>query len=516
MAPPPLCLCCVSPPFIHTASNGCWAAGGASNSPSDPLVQLCLSRDGVMSEASLMQLNNPTTFTERKFFSVRHQEVMTDGSDFVAHVFFLFSISADQRQTALESLQCHFTWDLDCTRSVLLLLRDKLEDIGSEEGHRWLGHIYNLRGFIQHKLGLHDDAQRLFNQAAEAFHRMRHADQGPWLVVNYGNLAWLHHHLGDQEQSQAYLSQVDALKEEYPPPSQGELHAEVCAEKAWTLVLSGGDSKMAAGLFGRAAGMQPDMVEWATSHAIGLMKTQRFHLRKIRQAMDRDPENLYLAVLYLEKRAKTKDRVGYEAREFARNNLAPLSRSYPAFRVLLRVYKNHCSVDEAIKLAEEALRQHPDQRFLKKFAALCYKWKIIDQEIDCPSQETMNRAISLQKDVVSLYPHTALMKKIDLASLCAKSDLHQAEAEQIFEELLQTDLEPAEKQILYNAYAKYLYFEQDDSSGSIDYHMMAAEIPVKSYIRRGSIGVLSKIRDRGQDPRCQEIKEFLENLEEPV
>ncbi|XP_074524824.1 antiviral innate immune response effector IFIT1-like [Halichoeres trimaculatus] len=421
-------------------------------------------------------------------------------------------MSADQRQTALESLQCHFTWDLDRTRSVLLLLRDKLEDIGSEEGHRWLGHIYNLRGFIQHKLGLHDDAQRLFNQAAEAFHRMRHADQGPWLVVNYGNLAWLHHHLGDQEQSQAYLSQVDALMEKYPPPSQGELHAEVCAEKAWTLVLSGGDSKKAAGLFEKAAEMQPDMVEWTTSHAIG---SQRFHLRKIRQAMDQDPENLYLAVLYLEKRGNTGERVGDEAREFARKNLEPLSRSYQAFRVLLWVYKKHCSVDEAIELAEEALSKHPDQRFLKKFAALCYKWKIIGQGKDCPSQETMNRAISLQKDVVSLYPDSAFKKKINLANLCAKSDLHQAEAEQIFEELLQTDLEPAQKQILYNAYAKYLYFDRGDLSGSIDYHMMAAEIPEESKFQRDSIRVLSRIRDRGQDPRCPEIKEFLTKLHRP-
>ncbi|XP_074524826.1 antiviral innate immune response effector IFIT1-like [Halichoeres trimaculatus] len=428
--------------------------------------------------------------------------------------FFLFSISADQRQTALESLQCHFTWDLDRTRSVLLLLRDKLEDVGSEEGHRWLGHIYNLRGFIQHKLGLHDDAQRLFNQAAEAFHRMRPADQGPWLVVNY--LAWLHHHLGDQEQSQAYLSQVDALKEKYPPPSQGELHAEVCAEKAWTLVLSGGDSKMAAGLFGRAAGMQPDMVEWATSHAIGLMKTQTSLSEEVRKAKDQDPENLYLAVLYLEKRGKTGESVGDEAREFARNNLEPLSRSYQAFRVLLWVYKNHCSVDEAIKLAEDALRQHPTQRFLKKCAALCYRWRIIDQGKDCPSQETMNRAISLQRDVVSLYPDSPLMKKIDLAMLYAKSDLHQAEAETMFQEFLEADLEPVDQQLLYNNYAKHLFFDRGDRSGSISYHMMAAEIPVKSSFRWGSIRVLSKIRDKGQDPRCQEINEFLENLEEPV
>ncbi|XP_074524827.1 antiviral innate immune response effector IFIT1-like [Halichoeres trimaculatus] len=433
-------------------------------------------------------------------------------------------MSADQRQTALESLQCHFTWDLDRTRSVLLLLRDKLEDIGSEEGHRWLGHIYNLRGFIQHKLGLHDDAQRLFNQAAEAFHRMRPADQGPWLVVNYGNLAWLHHHLGDQEQSQAYLSQVDALMEKYPPPSQGELHAEVCAEKAWTLMYLRGDFKVAAGLFERAAGMQPDMVEWTTSHVLSLVREQERRetgvtpdlLEKMRQAMDQDPENLYLAVLYLEKRAKTGERVGDEAREFAKNNLEPLSRSFQAFRVLLRVYKHNCSVDEAIELAEDALRQHPTQRFLKKLAALCYRWRIVLHMDPRPGPDMIDRAISLQEDVVSLYPDSTLMKKINLASLYANSRPHRDKAEQIFEELLQTDLEPVDQQLLYNAYAKHLNFERRDRLRSVKYQMKAAEIPQDSFFRRDSIRVLSQIRDKGQHPMCPEIKEFLENLEEPV
>ncbi|XP_074523921.1 antiviral innate immune response effector IFIT1-like [Halichoeres trimaculatus] len=430
-------------------------------------------------------------------------------------------MSADQRQTALESLQCHFTWDLDRTRSVLLLLRDKLEDIGSEEGHRWLGHIYNLRGFIQHKLGLHDDAQRLFNQAAEAFHRMRPADQGPWLVVNYGNLAWLHHHLGDQEQSQAYLSQVDALMEKYPPPSQGELHAEVCAEKAWTLMYLRGDLEVAAGLFERAAGMQPDMVEWTTSHVLSLVREQERRetrvtpdlLEKMRQAKDQDPENLYLAVLYLEQRAKTGERVGDEAREIARNVLGIPGGSYNCMRALLRLYKNHLSIDGFIELAEEALKKHPDQRYLKTFLAFGYKHKIFLVRDHRPSPDMINRAISLQEDVVSLYPDSALMKKIDLASLYAKSGPHKAKAEQMFEELLHTDLEPAEKQIIYNAYARYLDSDRRALSRSIHFHMKAVEIPEKSYFRWRSIRFLEKMKNKGI--MCREIEEFLGNLQEP-
>ena len=113
---------------------------------------------------------------------------------------------------------------------MLLRRKDNLEDIGTEEGNSWLGHIYNLRGFVQYKLGFTEDAQSFFNKAAEAFSKIRNADEGPWLVVNYGNLAWLHHHLGDQAESQAYLSKVNALMNKYPSPSQDQLHPEIYAE----------------------------------------------------------------------------------------------------------------------------------------------------------------------------------------------------------------------------------------------------------------------------------------------
>eukprot|EP00064_Thunnus_orientalis_P023288 superscaffoldBa00008650_g23522 len=72
------------------------------------------------------------------------------------------------------------------------------------------------------------------------------SDEGPWLVVNYGNLAWLHHHLGEEEESQTYLSKVDTLLKEYPSPSQDELHPEIYAEKAWTLMKFGKAKKLMA------------------------------------------------------------------------------------------------------------------------------------------------------------------------------------------------------------------------------------------------------------------------------
>ncbi|XP_075963600.1 antiviral innate immune response effector IFIT1-like [Anarhichas minor] len=432
-------------------------------------------------------------------------------------------MSAAQSQTPLlsklEALQCHFTWDLDPSKTKLLYQRDKLVDIGTEEGHSWLGHIYNLRGFIQYKLGFPEDAQSFFNKAAEAFRQMRKADDGPWLVVNYGNLAWLHHHLGDQAESEAYLSKVEALMKKYPSPSQDELHAEIYAEKAWTLMKFSTDRELVADYFQKAIRMQPDMVEWNTSHVMGLASTFKHSdtgleadiLEKMRVAKEQDPENLCLAVYYLERRAKNGERVEDEARELAGKILRNPVSSYSGMRAILNVFRNYVSIDEAIDLAEEALEQHPDERYLKRCAALTLKWKIICFSDGRPKQSTVERAISLQEEVISLYPHSSFVKKIDLASIYAKSNI--AIAEQMYQELLKIDLEPADKQLLYHHYAKYFYYDRQDQNKSLKYHMKAAAIPHQSFYRGNSIKVLENNKRRNS--MWREIELFLENLQEP-
>ncbi|XP_030288058.1 interferon-induced protein with tetratricopeptide repeats 2-like isoform X2 [Sparus aurata] len=435
-------------------------------------------------------------------------------------------MSQTSLESKLEALQCHFTWDLDPSRCRLFRLRDKLEDIGTEEGNSWLGHIYNLQGYVQYKLGFTQDAQSLFNKAAEAFCQTRRADsdEGPWLVVNYGNLAWLHHHLGEQAESQAYLSKVDALMNKYPSPSQDELHPEIYAEKAWTLMKFSTDKKqLAADYFQRAIRMQPDMVEWKTSYFLLLYSVSTSVntgldadlLEKMRITKEEDPENLYLAVHYLEQSAKTmkKEEVEDEARELAEKILKNPVSSYSGMMPLLWVYFEYVSVDDAIDLAEEALRRHPDVRYLKSCVALCYKW-IITSRGSFPKQSTIDRAISLHEELISLYSQSSLVKKIDLANIYAKSNHSQAKAEEIYQELLESDLDPADKQLVYNRFANYLNIDRRDRQGSKEYLMKAAEIPHKSRFRENSIRALGRIKDTFRR-RAEELEAFLQNLQEP-
>ncbi|KAM3619126.1 uncharacterized protein V6R79_003374 [Siganus canaliculatus] len=425
-------------------------------------------------------------------------------------------------QSKLETLQCHFIWDLDLSRSHLLRVRDKLEDIGTEEGNSWLAHIYNLQGYIHYKLGSTEEAQRFFNKAAEAFKKTRpdKTEEGPWLVVNCGNQAWLHHHLGNQAESQKYLSKVQDLMEKNPPPPQEELHPEVCAEKAFTMMKFSGDKKLVLEYFERAIRMQPDRVEWNTSYVIQLANSCRCHkikteidiLKELNSAREKDPENLYLAVLFLERRAAEGQVDEDEARELAGKILSNPVNSQSGFRLLLKFYKDFISVDEAIHLSEEAVNRYPDIRYLKKCAALCYKWKILFSKDARPEQAVIDRAISLYEELISLYPQSSFPKRLELAKIHAESHHSRDKADQIFQELLEWDVDPEDKQMLYNSYAQHLFFSKKDRRGSVQYHKKAAEIPHQSYFREKSITSLKGVRN---NQMRQEIKEFLEKLQEP-
>ncbi|KAM7012305.1 interferon-induced protein with tetratricopeptide repeats 1B-like [Tautogolabrus adspersus] len=427
-------------------------------------------------------------------------------------------------EVKLQALQCHFTWDLNFSKPKLLSLRDKLQDIGTEEGYSWLGHIYNLQGYVHFKLGLPGDAQRFFGKAAEAFRQIRNtvSDEGAWLVVNHGNLAWLHYHNGEQAESQAYLLKVNALMRTYPSPSQEELHPEINAEKGWTLMKFGADEKLrAADFFQRALRMQPDMVEWHTSHVLALVNALKISnkelgadiLDKMKIAKEHDPDNLYLAALYLEECAKKGKKIGEEARELARRVLRKPVSSYSGIKPLLRLYRMYVSMDEAIDLAEEVLERHPDERYLKRCAAICYKMRILLDRYSPLERSIIDRAITLSREVIPLYPHSSLKRKIYLANTYAETN-NQVEADQIFDELLESGLDPEGAQMLYNYYAKYLHFFRKESYKSIEYHMKAAEIPLASYYREHSIRTLQRIRDRNRNRMCGHISKFLANLQE--
>uniref|UniRef100_A0A8C8DR91 Interferon-induced protein with tetratricopeptide repeats 1-like n=1 Tax=Oryzias sinensis TaxID=183150 RepID=A0A8C8DR91_9TELE len=408
----------------------------------------------------------------------------------------------------LEALECHFTWKLNPIK-----FRDELEDLITNRTSSWMGHIYNLLGFVYYQLNSMDEALRRFNQAKDAFCLLRNNAKGPWLVVNYGNLAWLYHKLGDEAEAQRYLSKIDALTSEHPPP-------EVYAEKAWNLMKYGKTQKLLAMYyFNKAIKMQPDKVEWQTSRVVNLVNISK-DLREvisadlweeIREAKERDPASMYLAAYDLIRRAKTGEDIKDEARKLARMIFDKPLTKYSGIEPLQSLFKDHLSIDDLIKVAEEALERYPDARFNKRCTANFYKTKIFHTDDNSP--EVINRSISLHLEVIRLYPESSWKKQIYLASIYVKTN-QQDKAKQKYEELLQkaADQDHEGKQMLYNYYALNLYFNQKEREKSTKCHMEAARIPHKSFYRDRSIKALEKIQNQNKHPMREEVTRFLAEL----
>ncbi|XP_058494759.1 interferon-induced protein with tetratricopeptide repeats 1-like [Solea solea] len=432
-------------------------------------------------------------------------------------------MSAAHRETSLKTklaaLQCHFTWDLQTNDNELARIRDGLLDIGTDEGNRWLGHIYNLLGYIHFLLGCPDDARKYFTRAAEALCHTRGAGEGPWLLVNYANVAWLHYHNGEEAKSLEWLSKANALLEEYQSSSQHNLHAEIYAEKGWALLRykSKREKSLASVYFQKASEMQPNMVEWYVSFvsaSVDYPETSPDMLEKMKNAKRQDPENLFLAAQYLMMRARNGEQVRDKVRKLATKIMRNPVSSHSGLRTILNIYKTYDSVDEAIDLAEEALRNHPDVRYLKRCAALCYKWKVSSPNGHPVSNTDIERAIRLHKDVISLYPDSSFVKKMDLATIYTKSAHCPDKAGEIFQELLESRLEPPEQQVLFNIYARHVFFHLNDINKSLHYHIKAVEIPEESFFRRHSIRELHKAMKRNNNnPMRGEIEECLKKLQ---
>ncbi|KAK7877181.1 hypothetical protein WMY93_032104 [Mugilogobius chulae] len=439
----------------------------------------------------------------------------------------------------LEELQCHFTWELNRSKAVLFPVRDRLEDLLLDQSTSWRGQMYNLQGFIQARLGRSSEALELFCSASDVL-------TGPELLVNYSDLAWLHHQREEPEQSQKYLSRVEQLSREHP--TEGDLpRPEVLAEKAWTAMEISYDHNLAVKLFQKAF-ESAERAEWRSCYALALMfahykrkninrntnlKLEDF-LQEMNRAIDQDPENLRLRAEYLkqrqqreetpwrggrgrgrrgEKSTSTAAHLKQEASAVAAQLLEKPVTLHRDIRSVLELQRSVVSVDAAVILAEKALQKFPDSRYLKFCLSMSLKWKV-DHQRDRASQELIERTAHLLSEVISLYPDSCFKTEIDRANVLAKSNHSLSQADRIYQDLLLRDLEPPSRQLLFNSYAKFLNFDMGDPHTSTQYHLRAAQIPVKSVSRSNSIDVLLKVQSSCDDALRREVEQFLETVQE--
>ncbi|XP_076141328.1 interferon-induced protein with tetratricopeptide repeats 5-like [Alosa pseudoharengus] len=197
---------------------------------------------------------------------------------------------------------------MDRNISILHRQQEHLED-RSRHGCAGEGHLYSLLGYvIYHIKDSAEEALIHLRQAEVALKQQEPEGRGPHLLVNQANLAWVHFHLGELPECQAYLEEVVRLQEDFPAPPGCELHPEVYGEKGWTILkLQVTKLRKAVANFEMALKGDPYRKEWHVGLALAKCKVY-FHegnkelrgeiIEQINIAKAKDPDNLHMLAIY--------------------------------------------------------------------------------------------------------------------------------------------------------------------------------------------------------------------------
>ena len=152
-------------------------------------------------------------------------------------VLFYSMAQASLLETELQQLECHFTWELKKEDTNITDLLNRLEQrdqlhLGGKAG---VAQTNNSLAFVKYLLGFPTEALGCLQKCVELTKEYRENDCDKWLIVAYGNLAWLQYHMKCYAECESYLEKLRDIAERFPTEPASALHHEVLGEKAWAL-----------------------------------------------------------------------------------------------------------------------------------------------------------------------------------------------------------------------------------------------------------------------------------------
>lgn len=284
-------------------------------------------------------------------------------------------------------LECHFTWALTKENADLSDLKTRLEDqieldLGKKAG---VARSYCLLAYVRYLQGFPDDALTNLLKSEELTKEQHGDDCERFLIVTYGNLAWLQYELGSYSQCESYFEKVLGIKERFPTGSPTMLRPEIYGEKGWTyLKLAHKYYEDAKECFRRALKLEPNDKEWNAGYAIALYRTENTRMsnakdslavKQLRLARDNDPDDAVLTVLLGLRLFEFQE---YDEAEWLVEEALDKDPTNPHVIRYGSKFFRHCgNFDRAIALLKRAIDRTEKSGFLHHQLALCYKKKKI-------------------------------------------------------------------------------------------------------------------------------------------
>ncbi|XP_060716790.1 interferon-induced protein with tetratricopeptide repeats 5-like [Tachysurus vachellii] len=285
-------------------------------------------------------------------------------------------------KTSLLQLECHFTWALNKNDLDLTDLLNRLEEDHKlkHESKARVARTHSCVGFVKFLLSSNTEALNYFERSVEL--TKSHGNEcDKLLVVVYGDLAWLHYHMGNLAECESYLNKLSEIKVKYPSVP----YAEVLGEKGWTfLKFSRKYYERAKECFKKALELEPDKGDWNSGLAVTLYRIEDIlqdtsgstAIDQLRRAIVIDPDDDVLKVLLALKLPSHKK---YSEAESLVEHALERSPEHPhVIRYAGKFFWSQVSVDRSIDLLKRVLEKVSNSSFIHHQLGLCYKKKILN------------------------------------------------------------------------------------------------------------------------------------------
>ncbi|XP_072525715.1 uncharacterized protein [Salminus brasiliensis] len=412
----------------------------------------------------------------------------------------------DTLETRLHLLECHFTWALRVEDFNLQDLVNRLEEqieLELKSGETRVTRSYSSLAFVRYLYGDLDKALTNLHKSEDFAKKYYGEDRDKFLMVTYGDLAWLQFHLENVSLAEDYLKKVDGISVKFGEGPSNEVSCEMLREKGWAfLKFSRKYYCGARECFRQALEMNPDDCDLNTGYAIALYRTTDDHpgskdsltIAQLRRAIDLNPEDAVLLVLLALRlirinrsptspHSKVQDPFqlvqSVEGLALVVKAIEMSPENPHVMRYVAQFSRRLGSVDFAICQLEKTLVHTPDSAFMHHQLALCYRTKKIffekkyERGHEADNYEAQN---CLRKCIYHL-ERAVFLKPLFIIALAELAVYHGqlrniAKAEKLFQQAFKLAYEKNEHlQAVHVMYAQFQLYSKGSEQSAIYYYM---------------------------------------------
>ncbi|XP_051968656.1 interferon-induced protein with tetratricopeptide repeats 5-like [Xyrauchen texanus] len=407
-------------------------------------------------------------------------------------------------KTELDTLECHFTWDLrkaDINVTDLLTRLEYNRDINLG-GKAGTACTHNSLAYVRYLLGSYEEAFTNLQRSVELIKECYRNDCDKKLIVTYGNFAWLHYHMKQNADCKSYLEKLRDIKEKNPPDSNSFPHHEVLGEKAWALFkFSRKYYGRAKECFRKALELEPEECEWNAGYAIVLYRTESnckspkdsSAIQQLRRAIDTNPDNDELKLLLALKLAAFE--LFDEAEDLVERAVEMSPESPHVIRYVGKYMRVYGSLDRSTALLKRALEVAPNSAFIHHQLGLCYKMKNVQFKELHESQRFRQLSISHFEKAITL--KSGFIFAMAQLALLYGEDGQIKRADDVFQTAFPIAEEKNEGlQTLYLYYGEFQQYRARCLPLAIDYYKKCLKMAPDTRDGNKSAKNLRKIADR--------------------